>query len=305
MARLGVGIIGLGQRWRRYRLALCALRAHFVVQAVCDQTFRRAERVAHHLSCTAAAGPTDLLERDDIDAVLLLDEQWFRLWPVERACELGKPVLCATSLLCDEAHADALRGRLQASRAPVLLAPAVELVPLVSELRRLRDTTCGQPRLVRIDWPVGLDHPMVLALLRTCVELLGEPPVSLSATGTGGGTFTGVVLDFSTGRVGHLGLWAGPPAGSACRIEVVGEHGTATGELPRRVRWRDAGGQHTLCLPATLPEQALLLEFAQMVQAKQPSQSGFEEMYQALLWLRAVRRSLAEQRRVALGETGA
>ena len=43
--RLGVGIIGVGRRWPRYRAALRALRSHFAVRAVCDQRPGRAEKV--------------------------------------------------------------------------------------------------------------------------------------------------------------------------------------------------------------------------------------------------------------------
>ena len=68
--RLRVGVIGLGRRWRRYRHALEALRKRVAVRAVCYQVARRAEDEARRLGCAAAAGPADLLERDDVDAAL-------------------------------------------------------------------------------------------------------------------------------------------------------------------------------------------------------------------------------------------
>src|SRR5438270_187051 len=124
--RLRVGVIGLGRRWRRYRRALEALRKRVTVRAVCDQVARRAEAEARRLGCAAAAGPVDLLERDDVDAALLLGRQWFGLWPLEHACRVGKPVFCAVPLTADEEHADDLRRRVADAGLPVqaALAPA-------------------------------------------------------------------------------------------------------------------------------------------------------------------------------------
>ena len=92
--RLRIGIIGLGRRWRRFARRSTNCATALLVRAVCDQRPIRAERAARELGCAAAAGPTDLLDRDDVEAVLLLGAQWFGLWPMEQAARLGKPVLC-------------------------------------------------------------------------------------------------------------------------------------------------------------------------------------------------------------------
>src|SRR5262249_47924567 len=103
---LRVGVIGLGRRWqKRYRPALAALGGWVKVSSVCDQVQERALREAKRVSCQAAAGPAQLLEREDVDAVLLPDEQWFGLWPLELACRRNKPVFCGCSLERDEEHA--------------------------------------------------------------------------------------------------------------------------------------------------------------------------------------------------------
>src|SRR5713101_7354841 len=107
MPRLRVGVIGLGRRWRRrYRPALDPLRELFEVRALCDQIHHKAICEAKRAGCDAAQGPTDLLERSDVEACLLLDPQWYGLWPLELACRLGKPVFCATPLEYDNDHAD-------------------------------------------------------------------------------------------------------------------------------------------------------------------------------------------------------
>src|SRR5947209_5387497 len=47
--RLGLGIIGLGRRWRRWRPALAAVAGEAAVRAVCDPSAARAERAARLL----------------------------------------------------------------------------------------------------------------------------------------------------------------------------------------------------------------------------------------------------------------
>src|SRR5262245_13755228 len=112
---LRVGVIGLGRRWRRYRAALLRFHELFSIEAVCDQVRQRAEREARRLGA-AAAGPAELFERTDIDAVLLLHEQWFGLWPLELACIARKPVYCALALESDEPHADAICRQVRESQ---------------------------------------------------------------------------------------------------------------------------------------------------------------------------------------------
>ncbi len=150
--RLRVGIIGLGRRWRRCRPALHDLRNRLTVRAVCDQRPARAEQAAREFRCAAAAGPTDLLDRDDVEAILLLDAPWFGLWPIEQAARVGKPVFCAVPLSCDDAHADEVVRRVRTARLPVMAAMAPALSPAVTRLRDLLATRLGRLRLVRCDW---------------------------------------------------------------------------------------------------------------------------------------------------------
>src|SRR5258708_32856776 len=119
--RLRVGVIGLGRAWRRYLPALHWLRDRFDVRCVYDQRPRRCETTARNLGCGIAAGVVDLLERPEVEALLLLGRAWFGLWPVAQACRLGKPVFCAPSLVHDEPHADGLRATVAAGSTPVLM----------------------------------------------------------------------------------------------------------------------------------------------------------------------------------------
>ena len=66
-----VGIIGLGSRWaKHYKPALLNLSERFQIRVVCDHVQERALSEARLLGCASAAGPTELLTRDDVDAGL-------------------------------------------------------------------------------------------------------------------------------------------------------------------------------------------------------------------------------------------
>ncbi len=132
--RLRVGVIGLGRRWRRYRALLARLRDHVEVRAVCDHIARRADSEAQQFDCAAAVGPVELLERPDVEAVLLLDPQWYGLWSLEYACRVNKPVLCALSPTSDDTYADTLRQRIDKSGLPVLMALPPLLAPATRRL---------------------------------------------------------------------------------------------------------------------------------------------------------------------------
>src|SRR3954469_5473092 len=118
--RLRVGVVGLGRRWAApSRPALLALRDRFAVRGVTDPCPRRAARAARDLGCPAAPGVLALLDTD-LDAVLLLGRPWYRLWPLEQACRLGRPVYLGTSLAADDARADAVLQQARVANLPVM-----------------------------------------------------------------------------------------------------------------------------------------------------------------------------------------
>lgn len=305
--RLRVGAIGLGRCWRRYRRLLSRLRDHVEVRAVCDQIAHRAEMEAQRFNCTAASGPGELLERPDVEAVLLLDLQWYGLWPLEQACRLDKPVLCVPSPADDEAHADVLCQQIQSAGLPVLMVLPQLLAPATRQLRELLTHRLGQARLVRADWSAA-PHPMgdllsnanVLPLLAACAWLLDDLPRSVWTLDGEDASFVTVMMRFGCDRLAQVNLWTATVGNTPQRFEVVAEAGTASAELPRQLRWRDEEGQHAQRLPPRSAEQSSLERFILALRAGQPLRPRFEEAHQALTWLRAAIRSRSEGRGIAL-----
>ncbi len=310
--RLRIGIIGLGRRWRRYRPALHDLRNRLTVRAVCDQRPARAERAAREFRCAAAAGPTDLLDRDDVEAILMLDAQWFGLWPIEQAVRVGKPVFCAVPLSRDDAHADEVVRRMRAARLPVMAAMAPALCPAVTRLRDLLATRLGAPRLVRCDWcgrnaarSSNLPGALILpSLMHACAGLIGGEPAAVWATASLAVRLVSVLLEFDGGKAAQLNLWTGSGVRPACRFQAVTETGAATAVWPRTLRWRDGGDSHTVRAPRRFTPRLLLERFLDALAARTPPAPDLEEAYRALLWARAARRSVAEGGRVGMDAPG-
>lgn len=304
---LRVGVIGLGPRWRsRYRRALLTLRDLFQVRALCDATRAKATKEARRLRCAAAAGPTDLFQRDDLDVALLADDDWYGLWPVEAACRAGLPLLCAVPLDHDDAHADDLLRQVQESRLPVMVELGHRFAPATARLRQLLDGGLGPARLIIGSCHTAQGHPAgapllpPLDLLDWCADLLGGAPRSLQATGAGEG-LTSLVLDWEDGRAAQLTVHACAPRDSRFRLQVLSVRGTVEVCLPRRLVWSDVSGRHVETLPGgTFPARSLLQSFHQAVREGRNPQPDLADAHRLLTWLRAALRSRDEGRPITL-----
>jgi predicted dehydrogenase len=314
---LRLGIIGLGRRWyKRYLPALLRLRSSFRISVLCDQRQERAVREAKRLACDAAAGPTQLLEREDVDAVLLLDRQWFGLWPLERACQVGKPVFCSCSLAWDDAHADALYRQVRESGLPVIMEMMPRFAPAAARLRNLFETDLGAPQLLLCDVvckqaicplqgarmpevsPVaGLFGGSSIPLLDWCTGLLGDEPLTFSARSLEAAGFSSLFLEFSGGRGVQLTRRRGKVDRPTLRLEVLAERGSALVDLPYRLSWTTADGFHSHKLRGQPPPAQLILEhFRDVVQGKATPHPTLDDAYRVLRWLRVAARSRDEGR---------
>jgi len=309
--RLRVGVLGLGRRWRRCLALLPQLRGVLEVVAVADPRPGRARRAARAAGCAAADGVTDLLERDDVAAVLLADAPWYGLWPLEVAARLGKPVLCAASLAA-EADADALHRTVRDAGLPVLMGlPGAEAASL-ARLTALLGGAFGLARLVRAECvlraPEGrqvggadlLAGGALLGTLHAAARLLAGTPRGVRAVTADGFPLVTLLLDAADGCAAQVTVWADRLRGGRWRVEAVTPRGAAAAEGPRQLRWRTAEGEQRLRLPRRPPLRGLLERFARGVPSGQALRPDLTDAYRALRLLRAARQSLAEGRRVAV-----
>lgn len=301
MTRIRVGIVGLGRRWdKQYRAALHGLRAQFEITAVCDQVQQRAEQEAQQLGCAAVTGPAALLEDSTVDALLAIDSQWFRLWPLEMACKLGKPVLCCVSLAADDRHADQLLERVRTCKLPVMMALWPRLAPATIQLRDLLKNHLGPAQLLlcrcpRRAQPASPAPLPSLAVLDWCFSLADEVPRSVLANRAG--NITSVLFDLDDGRAIQIISHEVPAFGkSTVDVQVVTERGLARVQLPGRLQWNDNKGehQHRLRVPRS-PAVMILERFAEMIRGQRLPEPTLDDAHRALAWRRAAKKVLSAE----------
>jgi predicted dehydrogenase len=306
--RPGVGVIGLGRRWERYRPALAAADCRLAVRAVYDCFARRAAGVAQEFACEAADGVEDLLDRQDLDALLLFDAAWHGLWPLERVAKTNKPIFCAAPLTCDDGHVDEVVRALLGRPQPTMPALATDCLPAAARLRELLEHQLGPARLVSCSVHVRrqrtsqalLNLDALLPAFQLCRELLGEVPDTVWTAAPSGSGMVNVCFGFPQARAALVSLCCGH--GTGWRVVVEAERGVAAIVPPRRLKWRVASGLHSLRMPPYSKPKDLLRRFAEAVVTEQPTRPTFSEVVPALAWLRAARRSHAENRAVRLAD---
>jgi predicted dehydrogenase len=300
---LQIGVIGLGNNWQtRYRRALRSLSERYRVRLVCDEVHQVALGEARRLGCRAALGPTQLIESDEVEALLLTDAQWFGLWPLQQACQAGKPVLCAAEVLPDP-QLETLCRQVEERRLPVMVELAPRFAPAMADLRQ-RSDILGPLRGLSCNFITnGQLATTLLPLLDLCGYLFDAPPTSALATGSPTNDFLSVSAEFPGQRHAQLTGWRAAVPRRSVQMHAIAERGCATLELPGRVSWTDAEGRHMHMRPGQpSPERTLLERFVQALEKGQPTQPNLADACQAMTWLRAVERSCLERRRVLIGQ---
>jgi hypothetical protein len=305
--RVRIGVIGLGRYWRRLLPHLRQILKRVEIHALYDQVPARCQQEAHRLGCSAAVGPVDLLERDEIEALLWLDQQWFGTWPLEVACRVGKPVCCVHSLSAHDLT-PALIEQLRQARVFVFQGSHALAQKLAEPLHQALEPL-GAPQLVRIERT--LTHRAELSsralpfLLSLGASLFPIPPQTVWAE-QGAGLAT-LVLRFSAGQLlqvvlapasGKTGSLSGVPSG--WRIQAQTEQGTVALHGSRDLRWYDASGQHQRLLPRLVPEVALVAQFTRVIRQGEEAQAAFEEALLPLRWQQAALTSQREGQRITL-----
>jgi predicted dehydrogenase len=307
---LRLGVIGLGASWsRRYAPTLDRLRHLFQVVAVCDPVGRLARQEAQRLHCSAAAGPTALLETTDLDALLLLGGPWYGSWPLSLACRCRMPVFCGAPLEGDADEAEPLYQRIEATRLPVMAALPERSTPAARRLRRLADDLGPvlSVTLEREERSCGSGSRLLFgragsSLVDWCADFLPAAPTAVTAAAGAG--LASAVFEFADGRAAHIVRRCGPALVPGVRMTVVCERGRAVAEQPGLVRWRTSRGRREESLPVRRRSTQLLLEqFARALAQGRPPTPSFADARRTLPWLRAAERSRAEGRRVVVEAT--
>ncbi len=147
--KLRVGVIGPGDSWeRRYRPALQTLRDWFEVRSVYSPVVLLAEKAAEGFGATVSHGFQQLVQRSDIDAVLVLATDWLGVLPILAACSAGKAVFSAANLDIGLHEASLLQQQVQQSGVAYMAEFARRHAPATVRLKELIATRLGEPRLL-------------------------------------------------------------------------------------------------------------------------------------------------------------
>jgi predicted dehydrogenase len=276
---LRLGVIGLGRSWRRrYRSALLDLPRQFVVTALCDPIWDRAQQEAKVVGGEPVAGPAALFERRDLDAVLFLAGSWQQLWPLELAARRGLPTLCrfAGRGLSEDAPALELARQ---SGTPFMVDLAPRFAPATARLRELIDDTLGRPRVLLCDVLSARSARagIALELIDWCGYLLNELPGSVLASPASGDDFSAVVLRWADGRVAALRRMRTAGGCEGVSIRVIAERGIARASLPNGVAWTDGAIKHAQRLAPTRAMPVLEAFYEGVVAGKMPG-PGLEDV---------------------------
>lgn len=322
--KLRIGLIGVGTHWEsRHLPALRALSDRFEVRAVCDPVQHRAERVAAGLQADVHDGFRTLIQRPDIDAVLLLSARWFGPLPIFAACDAGKAVYCSAALDLQDAQAAQLRERLREAGVAFMAEFPCRLSPATLRLKELIATKLGAPRLVfcnyrRLDSRDKMEGGHctrdLIELIDWCRYVVDAEPSSLIASSHFHPTcsegpdetdsddrsadYISLQLDFSPDA--EVGV--GPAAMITCGeytpaawqesiayrrpadLKAVCERGIAYVDLPNTVAWFDEAGQHLEALDHERPVgEQLLLHFHRAVESLVLQSSSLDDAHRAII----------------------
>jgi scyllo-inositol 2-dehydrogenase (NAD+) len=171
MAKLGVGVLGVGRMGRRHAENLRSFIPNAQLIAVADVDVEAARRVAHDLEIEHfCSSVEELVERKDIDAVVIASPSTFHLAAVQTAAAHGKHIFCEKPLaLTMDGVDDAM---VAARKAKVLLQVGFmrRYDPAYAEAhKRIEAGEIGTPIIFR---SIGRDRE--------------PPPLSFCQSGSGG-----------------------------------------------------------------------------------------------------------------------
>ncbi|EGF28029.1 oxidoreductase domain protein [Rhodopirellula baltica WH47] len=147
--KLRIGLIGLGDQWQSmHRPALRMLGDRFDVRAIYCNVSKLAESAVSEFQADPVDGYQALVTRDDIDAVLVLENSWLRFHPATAACRAGKAVYWASDLDFDPIRDREFKNCVQDSGVAFMAGLPRRFAPATLRLKELIATHLGSPRLI-------------------------------------------------------------------------------------------------------------------------------------------------------------
>jgi len=260
LRKLGVGVIGVGFWGRNHARVLNELDEAELL-AVCDVDRRRAEEVARAYGADAYTDSSELLRREDIEAVTICT------WSTVLASEAEKALRAGKHVFVEKPMADGV----QKAKRLVELAEEADLILAVGLITRFNPGFVRVKELVgegrigdvltlmaerisrwpRRPWDVGVVKDLAIHDLDAMVDLLGELPETIYARVNKVmrpdlDDRATIVLVFPGSRVGLIEAnWLTPY--KIRRLRIVGTEGSLNLDyLSQRISLEGGGGESLL-----------------------------------------------------------
>ncbi|MDZ4851984.1 MAG: Gfo/Idh/MocA family oxidoreductase [Pirellulaceae bacterium] len=334
--RLRVGLIGQGSDWTtRYQPALRSLPDRFEVRAVYGSVSALSDHVAREFGAKREDSFRNMMRRSDIDAIMILESDWYGMVPLLAACEYNKAVYCSSSINFDPEFADQIRDRVEESGIAFMVELPRRFAPATLRLKELMATRLGKPRLLfchrrlpnesfdsreskearqrsqyelveLIDWCrylVGRNPNWVQAIRHPTRTELNRSDYQILSLGFGDPEkdLDAVLAQISCGAYMPAGWQEAIAFRPPAAVQVCCEKGIAFIDLPSTLIWFDDAGRHQEVLDTELPVgNQLLTQFHRAVTSFVRKTSDLEDTFRALDILRCAQRSMVTAERQML-----
>ncbi len=334
--KLRIGVIGQGRDWQsRYLPALRSMRDRFQVVGVYNSVSVLADAAARDLDAERFDSFRAVSENPSLDAVLVLEDDWYKLMPLLAACDYGKGVFCGAELNLDFGTANRIRDRIHSSGIAFMTEFPRRFAPATLRLKELIATRLGRPRLLFCHRRLACESKdfrnsksldarsqrELIELVDWCNYIVAAPPSWVQAIkhcapqspqsadyqilslgfGVPESDPKAILAQISCGayipEVWHEAIAYRPPAA----IQVCCEKGVAFVDLPSTLVWFDEAGRHQETLDTELPVgQQMLGQFHRAITALVRKANDLEDTCRALNILDLARKSTECQSRVTI-----
>jgi predicted dehydrogenase len=334
--KLRIGVIGQGRDWQsRYLPALRSMRDRFQVVGIYNSVSALAETVARELDAERSDSFRAVMENSSLDAVLILEDDWYQLKPVFAACDYGKAVFCGAELNLDPSTAKQIQKQVLTSGIAFMTEFPRRFAPATLRLKELIATRLGRPRLLfchrrlaceskdprnnrsldarserelieLVDWCsyIVADAPSwIQAIRHTSSQQPHSSDYQILSLGFGSpeNDPKAILAQVSCGayipEVWHEAIAFRPPAA----IQVCCEKGLAFVDLPSTLVWFDDAGRHQEALDTELSVgQQMLGQFHRSITSLVHKSNDLDDTCRALRILELAKKSTQVGSRISL-----
>lgn len=313
------------------------LQERFELRGVYSSVMALADSVAREFGTQTCDGFRSMIAREDIDAIMMLEGDWYGVAPLMAACEYGKAIYCGGEVEFDPHQAAELKHAVNESGVAFMAEFPRRFAPATLRLKELIATRLGQPKLLFCHRRLPRENSdskrngrsltaradrELVELIDWCRFIVGRNVRAIQAVGhpgseslNGESDYQVLSLDLSApnempfATLAQISCGAYMPSAWSeaitfrppAAVQVCCEKGLAFVDLPSTLIWFDEAGRHQESLDTELPVgQQLFTQFHRAVTSLVRKTADLEDIYRSLNALQMARQSMTSGQRVQL-----